>query len=262
MSALRIAAAHIELTRNPERQADKIIYYIDLAVKQKAAILCFPELSLGYGCGFEKECEKIRDLQEMITGYVINKGVCVLYGTIGYEGDKLYNIQKIVGESGDIGAYKKIYLGRAEKKTFSAGERVEIFTDYRDACFAIGICYDMHFPEIAMYAALKGALLLFAPHYMPGTDAKRRILIWQKYMGARAYDNRIGILAVNAMTEDNGGGAAYWNPKGEMQYYLKEHKESLFIVDADMDAIKNYRENKMPLKGEKFYLSDRRKLEE
>ena len=262
MSTLRIAAAHIELTKDPARQAEKIICYTDMAVKQSVAILCFPELALGYGCDFANDLKKIRDLQEMIESHVIHKGICVMYGTVGHEGDRLYNIQKITGESGDIGLYQKIYLGQAEKKTFFAGNRVEPFSDGRDACFAIGICYDMHFPEIAIHAALKGAQLLFAPHYMPGTDASGRIAIWQKYMGARAYDNRIGILAVNAMACGSGGGAAYWNPRGEMQYFFHECKESLFVVDADMDEIKSYRENEVCLKAERYYLADRRKLEE
>ena len=208
-------------------------------------------------CRFKKDNLELLYWQEEIRRFVLGKSICVLYGTAEYDDNHIYNAQKVLLGKGYMGSYKKIYLGNEEKKIFSAGASVEIFITDKGVPFSIALCYDMHFPEIAMYAAIKGALLLFAPHLMPGFIAAERINTWQKYLGARAYDNRLGVLAVNAIVNGKGGGAAFWNPEGDMLSSLSRQADNLFIVDVDLENLNSYRDNIKYKNSGKYFLQDR-----
>ena len=257
MKTLKIAAAQIGLADSLVLQAETIIKYIGQAVDDGIDILCFPEMALGYLADLKKDKLELLYWQEEIRRFVLGKSICVLYGTAEYDDNHIYNAQKVLLGKGYMGSYKKIYLGNEEKKIFSAGASVEIFITDKGVPFSIALCYDMHFPEIAMYAAIKGALLLFAPHLMPGFIAAERINTWQKYLGARAYDNRLGVLAVNAIVNGKGGGAAFWNPEGDMLSSLSRQADNLFIVDVDLENLNSYRDNIKYKNSGKYFLQDR-----
>ncbi len=78
----------------------------------------------------------------------------------------IYNTALVIQHGRLLGTYDKIMLtdGDRDKLGFILGTRMPVF-EAHGVRFAVIICYDSSFPEPAMIAKLKGAQILFSPHY-------------------------------------------------------------------------------------------------
>ena len=261
----RIALVQMDSSKGKKTNLDKIASFTAKAAGNGADIICFPELSItGYTCDHPLlKAETIpgassNALSRLSTSYRI----IILAGLIEKEETRLYITQVAVFPDGRVETYRKTHLGRRERKVFSPGNRLPVFKALNDrgqaASFAIGICYDMHFPELATRYALKGALIIFSPHASPlGGD--KRIAIWDRYLGARAYDNSIYVAACNHLGNDGtkpwGGGIGIWEPSTANTLKTETSpNEAILYHDVDLAAL----EKKRNKRNKTFYIKDRR----
>jgi len=177
-------------------------------------------------------------------------------------GQKPYISQLIAFPDGTAEVYRKVHLGRFEKEWFSAGTHFPVFTS-QGARFAVGICWDWHFPEMAAIYSLKGAEILFAPHASLSISGNR-LEIWQHYMGARAYDNSVYLAACNMCGKDRqnrnySGGAAIWGPKGEVLAQTESENSNIVYALVSAERINYLRTRKRETMKDSFFLADRKK---
>ncbi len=269
MSKLRISLVQMNvLPSDKEGNLRKIAYFANKAAENKSAIICFPELST---CGYERDFPGI--LAEEIPGHTSRKllemsrenGITIVSGMIEREKNNLYITQIVASSNGSMGKYRKTHLGKQEKKVFCPGEELPVFEiddiELNQIAFGIGICYDLHFPEVVTCFSLQGAQIVFAPHASPLT-AEKRLEIWNRYMGARAYDNRVYIAACN-LTGNNGnidfgGGMGIWGPWGNLVKEYKGKDENMVFYDLDMEELNDMRKNEREDMKTPFYLKKRR----
>lgn len=241
--------------------------FIEKAKNAGSKIICFPELNV---CGYNMQkpdeiaLEMDNSYIETIRKISVDNNINVLAGIVEKEKNHMYITHVVFFENGKIDKYRKTHLGRHEKKYIKAGDELKVFNlevDNKKVYFSIAICYDNHFSEAITSMALKGTHIVFSPH-VSLMNAKRRIDIWQKYMCARAYDNRIYMLAVNAFGQKEskpfGGGIALWNPYGELEKYLDEEDEQIVHFDIDFEEIDRLRVQSKSMKNN-YFLKDRRK---
>ncbi len=242
---MRVSLVQMTAVRN-DKQANlmKMEKFIKKAANEKASIICFPEMSItGYlgkqpfDAAESLEGPSMKRLSQM----AMDSGITVLAGIAEKSADAYYISHVTAHPDGNLEVYRKTHLGAREKKIFSAGETIPVFSaqnEGRKVKFGIGICYDLHYPELVTSVAVQGAKLVFAPHAIP-IGGKRRLSIWEKYLPARAYDNGVYVLSCNLVGNDGkkhfGGGIGVWNPKGENILRCDDEKELMLMLDLDMD---------------------------
>lgn len=244
-----------------------IIKYARQASEQGIEILCFPESALhGYSpkdareIGDSLRSPAIKELQECANDYHLTMLVGMVE-QIG-EGQKPYLSHLIIFPNQEPAVYRKVHLGRSEKEFFTPGSEFPVFMG-KGVCFAVGICWDWHFPEMAAIYSLKGAEILFAPHASPRVSGDRKE-IWLRYLGARAYDNSVylgacNLVGPNSKGKEFSGGALVLGPKGEVLGEDFSGREGLLVHALSAEKINRLRSTERESMRDSFFLADRRK---
>ena len=264
---LQIGLVQMEsIVGETERNFLKITHLAEAARKQEISLLCFPECALnGYSPQYASEMgdtldspwiSKLRECSQDL-------GITLLVGMVEQGKDHKPHISHVVlSPEEDLAVYRKVHLGRSELAYFTPGDRFPIFSAH-GTTFAVGICWDWHFPEMATIYSLKGAEVLFAPHASPVVAGDRKE-IWLRYLGARAYDNSVylgacNLIGSNGKAKEFSGGALVIGPKGELinQSHLSE--EGILATTLSADRINLIRSPDRASMRDSFFLADRRK---
>ena len=250
-----------------ERNLQKITHMVEVAQKQQISILCFPECALtGYSpqdassIGVPLESTMIRQLRECSQDLGITLMVGLVEKTIDLP--KPYISHVILTPGQEPSVYRKVHLGRSELDFFTPGASFPIFSAH-GTTFAVGICWDWHFPEMAAIYSLKGAEILFAPHASPIIAGDRKE-IWLRYLGARAYDNSVyvgacNLIGRNGKAKEFSGGALVIGPKGDLLSESHIGEEGLLSANLSADRINLIRSPDRASMRDSFFLADRRK---
>lgn len=271
MKNFKISLAQINaIPAKKSLNLQKINRFVIQAAEKNAKIICFPELST---CGYDRNIDT--SLSENLMGSTSkrllemskNNDIVIIAGILEKDSNDTYITQSVAFPDGRIEKYRKTHLGEYERKIYSAGQNLPIFNinnthnSINTVNFGVGICYDLHFPELVASLSLQGAQIVFAPHASP-IKATRRLEIWNKYMGARAYDNRVYLAACNLVGNNGhkefGGGIGIWDPYGNLVEKYTGEKENIVFYDVDFDVLNNIRESKVGHMKSPFFLKDRR----
>lgn len=265
---IRIGLASFE-TRVGETDSNlsRITHWAEEGAKQGVQILCFPECSLhGYSPQDALDIGETMDSRpvQRIKECAQDLKMVLLVGMVEQKdhGKRPYISHLIAYPDRDAEVYRKVHLGRSERAFFSAGEDFPIF-EALGVKFAIGICWDWHFPELSAIYSLKGAEVLFAPHASPVVAGDRKE-IWLKYLGARAYDNSVYLAACNVVGSNGkgkqySGGALVIGPKGEVEAEAFHGTEELLVHTLSAEPINRLRTVDRVSMRDSFFLADRRK---
>ena len=106
--------------------------------------------------------------------------------------EKFYNIGHIFCPDGQIFKHTKTHLLPDEAKYLGIthGASLEVF-DTEKAKIALGICYEMEFPEVARTLTLKGAEIIFTPSLTADEHGFWRV---RHCCQARAIENQIYVV--------------------------------------------------------------------
>jgi len=250
-----------------ERNLQKITHMAEVAQKQQISLLCFPECALdGYSpqdasdIGDQLKSPRIRQLRECSQDLWIT----LMVGFVEHSTDlpKPYISHVILSPGEEPSVYRKVHLGRSELDYFTPGDCFPIFSAH-GTTFAVGICWDWHFPETAAIYSLKGAEVLFAPHASPMIAGDRKE-IWLRYLGARAYDNSVylgacNLVGSNGKAKQFSGGALIIGPKGELCSQSNMGEEGLLATTLSAERINLIRSPERASMRDSFFLADRRK---
>jgi len=252
-------------SKNIEINLKKVERFAINASVAKAKIIVFPELAVsGYETGHPELLAET--IPGRTTEFVLNlagsNSIVIVVGMIEKDIRNNFYITQIVAfPDGRLEKYRKTHLGSKEGKVYSNGNNLPVFkmvdNDNNEITFALSVCYDTHFPEIFSIYSMRGAQIVFAPHASPIKSA-RRIQIWDKYLGARAYDNTFYVVAVNHVYnkagENKGGGAAIWSYKSNIEKSFIQEGEALFFHEFDIEKLNKKRSKKSRV----FYIKNRR----
>lgn len=265
---IRIGLAQFESrVGEAERNLTRITRWAEKAAHQGVSLLCFPESSLqGYS---PQDASELGDCLDSIPVRRLREcakdlEVVLLVGMVEQSNSKVkpYLSQLIVFPNREPEVYRKVHLGRSEQEHFSPGKCFPVF-EALGVRFAVGICWDWHFPEVATIYSLKGAEIQFAPHASPLVAGDRKE-IWLRYLGARAYDNSVYLGACNLVGQNGkgrefSGGALVIGPKGDIQAETFNGKEELLVHTLSAERINLLRTSDRASMRDSFFLADRRK---
>jgi len=240
---------------------DSSLDFISKALDKDAQIIVFPEMNLtGYVSG-----EKIRLVTRSVeptwttvfSSIAKDKNVTILIGVAEQDGDDIFASQLVFLNDGTISKYKKIHTAPFEKSYFTPGEKIPVFFSHSFR-FGIQLCYDAHFPELALSLALKDVDVIYIPHASPRGTPNEKFESWKRHLRARAFDNGVYIAACNQVG-DNKQGLSFpgisllIGPDGNVLYHSTDNNEGVHIISLDKTVLSEIRSHKM-----RYFLPHRR----
>ena len=173
-----------------------------------------------------------------------------------YKSGKYYNTAVVIDDDGKIlGTYRKLHIPHDpffyEKSYFNPGDLgVQVFkTRYLN--FAVLICYDQWYPEVARMSVLEGADLIFYPTaigYLEGDPLSYGdwLNAWETIQRSHAIANGVHVAAVNRVgTEDKirfWGSSFVCDAFGRVLARGSQKKDNVLVVEVDMGQNDRIRE--------------------
>jgi len=231
----------------PDENLARVRDALERATRLGAQIIVLPELAnSGYVFG---DVETLRDRAQPADGAFVTEltdfaranDVVVVAGFPEFAADgAIYNSAALLDP--DIGAtvYRKIHLWDNEKTWgFQAGTALPPIVHTRHGRIATVICYDLEFPELVRYCALRGAQLLAAPVNWPAfprPDGERPGEIVRVQAGASV--NRMFIAAADRTGVERGqdwvGGSVITDADGFPVTGIDLGAEVIFTAAIDL----------------------------
>jgi len=211
----KIIAAGIQITIEPNNisaNIEKALDWYNRCIKEnKAKLVVFPEtITTGFNPGIPvAEFYKLlpSDINDILRPFIKQakrfNNYCVL-PTYERSTKKnvIFNSSFLIGPTGVLGVYRKTHPFPAECAGgggwTTPGYDIPVFNTEFGTVGMI-ICYDGDFPELSRILAIKGANIITRPSAL-----LRSYEIWEMTNKARAYDNHIYMVAVNAVGRDAG----------------------------------------------------------
>jgi N-carbamoylputrescine amidase len=248
---------------NPAKNLDTAVAGIRDAAKQRANIVCLPELfRTPYFC--QSEDHACFDLAEPIPGPTTERlaavaketSVVVVASLFERRAPGLFhNTAVVIDSDGTLrGRYRKMHIPDDplyyEKFYFTA-------FDTQAGRIAPLVCWDQWYPEAARLAALAGADVLFYPTaigWHPSEKAEHgaaQLEAWQLMHRAHAIANGVWVAAVNRVGHEGAadGGLEFWgssfvcDPFGIVMAEASRTDEALLVVECDRARQEEVRRN-------------------
>jgi predicted amidohydrolase len=229
----------------------KVISGLEQADRDRVEIVCFPECFLTGYQDTEAEARKhafASDSPQMME--LLDKtarfDATFIVGYNELRGDALHNTALVAYKGHALGSYSKCVCLLPFHKP---GREFPLF-DRNGVKFGVIICADGGYIEPARILALKGARIIFAPHY--NYIGMRSLIQHFQHVRhdhiARAVENMVHFVRANnvGIAKEEGitayQGQAYGDsyiidPWGEMVIRTRRHKEQLIFADIDPSLI-------------------------
>jgi predicted amidohydrolase len=192
----------------------KLLVWLEKAVREhNAELIVFPEsITTGFtpcmpaGEVYEQLADTVPGKITDLVGQAARRfGVHVVLPMYerGPESPIVYNSSVLIGpDGGIIGVYRKTHPFPTERLEgggwTTPGSEAQVFSTSLGKIGMI-ICYDGDFPELARELTVKGAEIITRP-----SAFLRSFDIWELTCRARAYDNHVYLIGVNAVGPDGG----------------------------------------------------------
>ncbi len=225
--------------------------FIEDAIKEKAELIVFPELSItGYylrDLAMEVALPSFSNFFEPI--FRKSKEIDIVLGFVEKGRDSnIYNSAMYISDGSPKMVYRKIYLpthGMFEEQRFMArGDRVEAF-DTKFGKVALLICRDLFHPSLVLLTFAAGADIVIVPSNMPirGLDGEKSAIERTVENAVAIYTNFFGnfVIYVNRVGFDDGlgffGGSFIGTPTGNKLGYAGTFEECLTSSIIDTEEI-------------------------
>jgi predicted amidohydrolase len=215
------------------------------AAEAKAEILCFPESFLpGYpGMGYQRQDQSpgaLKEALDVAKKVAASNAIALVLPMDGYIKGAFMNLAYVIDATGDILGYQtKNQLDPSEDAYWQAGSERNIFR-VGHLNFGISICHEgFRYPESVRYCAVKGADLVFHPHFN-GSNEKGIVYgqfmapenpYYEKAMMMRALENGIYFASVNYCSAFPQSASAVFDPEGNCTAHLPYRVSGLLVVD-------------------------------
>lgn len=208
---------------------------VKAAAEQGARLLCFQECALTGYPPVETEIQRITEEScaagiRAVAGMARESGVCILMGTVLYDGGRRYNSALVFDEQGEeICRYDKRALWGWDAENFTPGERDGVFT-LDNIKIGVRICFDVRFPELFRALFDSGVNLCIMPFCDTAERLPERRRILTGHLRTRAAENVMQLLSVNSLSRCPAVPTAWLDQNGKIRKQI--NKEGLLLCDV------------------------------
>jgi predicted amidohydrolase len=226
-----------------EKNLSKCLEFLETAAKKSAEIIVFPECALtGYCFSSLEESFSVAEpvfgpSSRAIAALCRELNVYTIIGLIEKDGEKYYNTVVLIGPKGLIGKYRKLHLPFLGIDRFvDPGDQPLKVFETGVGRIGMNICFDIRMPESARVLTLLGAESIMLPTNWPkGAD-----LVPKYVINARAYENRVNVIAVNRVGKERGfefiGQSKIVDYSGKTLVEANSLEEEIIFATIDLDG--------------------------
>ncbi|MDW8001793.1 MAG: nitrilase-related carbon-nitrogen hydrolase [Deltaproteobacteria bacterium] len=250
---MRIAGIQFSCSQDKNKNIDKALEFLDLAMDKGVSIVCFHEIFNLFwfprernGSFFDLADEPKSFLFKPFFERAKKYKVSILLPFFEKARHTYYNSCMVINGEGElVGIYRKVHLAQIplweEEYYFSRGSDFPVFS-LGPVKIGIQLSWDNLYPEGTRILALKGAQIVFAPT----ACAFRTQNLWETVIKANAITNGLYIMRVNRVgserQQDFYGMSFCVDPEGELISGPAAMYDSLIIAEIDLDHQKKVRD--------------------
>ena len=229
----------------------KLVRGLEQAQKERVEIVCFPEC---YLTGYQDDEAIVRKHAFVADSPQFMKLLdktsrfdpTVIVGFFELRGGDIYNTAAVIHKGHVLGLYRKCTAFMPFEKQ---GREFPVF-ERNGVKFGVVICSDGGYIEPTRILALKGAKIVFAPHYnsITGKGVLGHFMHVRADHIARATENMVWFVRANSVApgKDTGitkydgvnyGDSYIVDPFGEILIRSKRHKEDFLFADVDASQV-------------------------
>ena len=244
---MRVGLCQLETSLDFKANLDKVVRGVERAQRDRLEIVCFPECFL---TGYPDQAERARKSALAVDSPQIrqlldrtsNMDPTLIVGFNELRSGDVYNTALVAQRGHILGTYSKVFTILAFHKP---GREFPVF-ERSGVKFGVVICADGGYIEPARILALKGARIIFAPHYnyIPARSLIQHYEHVRHDHIARAVENMVYFVRANnvGLSKEQGitsyEGQAYGDsyivdPFGELVVRTRRHKEDFIYADLD-----------------------------
>ncbi|WP_197285093.1 nitrilase-related carbon-nitrogen hydrolase [Sciscionella sediminilitoris] len=232
----------LQATGDPERPARNLAVLRSAAGDASArgcGVLVTPELFLP---GYAPRLVAGRDGDEQRTaaaGLAAEFGLHLVVSTVEHDGSKRYISAHLFAPNGSrVLRYRKTHLFGEENEVFDAGDAPSAVARIEGMAVALGICFDVEFPEYVRVLADAGAELLLVPTAVPRLTAAEAELyeadfVVQRIVPARAMESTVALAYANQARPGFIGSSRIIGPAGDVRASAGRGGPELVVAEVD-----------------------------
>ncbi len=245
MRPVRLATASILIDPTPSYPSqciERSLKMIDQAGAAKADLVLLPEEPDVVGCPVDRQNELPEPLPggplfRQFAARARQHQIYVAYTQRECDGNRIFNTGVLIDRQGElVGKYRKMHLAPGEQNDVLPGDMGYPVFECDFGRVAIGICMDIHYPEMWRIYALKGAdVLLFPTMCLDYTGDHIESIV-----NARAIDNQVYLVSSHFiqypfLSGRSMGHSRIVDPYGRTLADTS-HRPGLAFADVDLDA--------------------------
>lgn len=263
MRTLRLALAQIDTTVGDlPGNFEKIVHYIEQAVKQDADLVAFPELAL---TGYPPEDLLLRpefiddNLHYLEKLLPFSKDISILVGFVDRQ-DDIFNAAAMLHQGELAGVYHKHFLPNYgvfdENRYFQEGMEIPVF-QYNRINIGVNICEDIWYPggpthHQALYGSAEIIINISASPYTMNKIGERT-----RMLTVRAVDNVVQLAYLNTVGGQDelifDGSSVVISEEGDIIARAPSFEEALVVTDLHPDNVFNKRLHDPRRRKEKLF---------
>jgi predicted amidohydrolase len=236
---------------SPSQNIQRVAIHAREAVQQGAGLMVTPELfSSGYAPRLVHQNDGAAQREEL-AGIARANGIGLVASTVEHQDGRHYISASLFGPDGiELTRYRKQHLfGAEEKRAFTPGGEPPAVVDFGGVRLALGICFDIEFPEFARAAAVAGAELLCIPTAVPlrtaddaGEQPFDTRLIPAMVVPTRALESQLFIGYANHAGPNFAGLSTMADPYGR-RLATADGEDELILADVDLAVLAQARQD-------------------
>jgi predicted amidohydrolase len=248
MPTIRIAVASTPLTATLDEAVPAAVAAVEEAGRLGARIVCLPETGLP---GHRSQARPVPDVPidaieaglRDIADAARRAGVVTIVGAERPTAAGREIVSFVIGADGErLGEQAKTQIDPSEEPNYIASAGRNVFTA-ADVTFGIAICHEaFRYPEITRSLVLRGAQIVFVPHYVTTADGSLPTG-WcdasnpynEKAVLLRAMENTVFVAAANVAGPDQGSATCIIAPDGTQVASLGYGTVGVVAADIDLD---------------------------
>lgn len=233
---MRAAAVQMKVTRNPEKNLNRMFRFFEKAKRKRADIACFPETCLV--SDHENIIESsayVKKVQEACR----KSGVWCIFGTYEKKKGKNYNVAYVIDRNGKIKyRYVKRHPWRTELKYLVPGKTNNVInTEFGK--IGVIICWDFAFGDELKKLSQGGARVIFCPSFLVDSSGAKDVV--KSTPQFRAFENMCYYVTADAFHRKTACKSFICSPLRMMKRI--EGKEGMIVFDLDLKKIDKLRRN-------------------
>ena len=249
MPVIRIGLASPHFPASVDAAIRRASEFLAEAADAGVDLVCFPECYVPgmRGQDFDVPPPDQREQAnalEAIRGAAATHAVAAIVPMEWQSDIGLQNVAFVISAIGEVLGYQtKNQLPLEEVPYFEPGTIRRMFT-VRGVPFGLTICHEgWRYPETVRWAAVRGAKIVFHPHYAGGPGPAGHPAAWglpespfyEQAMIARGAENSVFFASVNYALPRQDAATTLIGPAGECLAHAPYGEESLLVYDVDSE---------------------------